>query len=141
MDAGIGVVAAIGAVRREFRRVEGVLKDIGIFVAADPAQGIKLVSSADHVGKESGKFEGADVESNSNVAQLLLQHCDKEASALFGRSLHGEVKADSIHCTVASCIQKFSRAFRIVLVAGDIAVIGPALRGQYAISGLRKLPP
>ena len=34
----IGVKAAVGAVRRELGGVEDVFEDVGIFVAADPAQ-------------------------------------------------------------------------------------------------------
>ena len=37
VDAGVGVVAAVGAVRRELRGVESVFEDVGVLVAADLA--------------------------------------------------------------------------------------------------------
>src|SRR5271155_2117067 len=79
-----GVIGAIGAIGGEFGRVEDVSKDVGIFVASDPAQGVQLIRSSDDIGKESGEFESANVEGDANFAQLLLQCGGHQPRALIG---------------------------------------------------------
>ena len=74
VDPRIGIETAVGAFGRESVGVKGVLKNIRIFVAADPAQRINLESAAGDVGKKCGELEGADVERNAHISQLLLQH-------------------------------------------------------------------
>ena len=68
----IRVLAAIGAFGRKFVGGERVLKNIGVFIPANPAQRIELKGALGHVGKEGGELVSTNVERDSHVAQLLL---------------------------------------------------------------------
>ena len=131
----IGEVSAVGAVGRELGGVENIFEDVGIFVAADPAQGIELEEAVGHVGKESREFEGANIERDSHLPQLLLQHRRHQPRAFFGGRLHGEMKANAVHLGISSLLEQLAGAGGIVVVGGHVAVVGPALRGQNAIGG------
>src|SRR6266436_7351370 len=74
VHARVGEVAAIGAVRRELGGMKSIFKNVGVFVAADPAQGIKLEEAVGHVGEEGREFKSANIERDSYFAQLWLQH-------------------------------------------------------------------
>src|SRR5574340_1575856 len=62
VGARVGIVATIGAIGRGLAGLEGVLEDIGIVVAPDPAQGIKLEGALGHVGEEGGELVAAGIE-------------------------------------------------------------------------------
>src|SRR5258706_4058221 len=68
----IRIRAAVGAVGRELRRVKGVFEDVGIFVASNPAQPIKLKSAMSYVGEKRCELEAANVEHDPHLTQLLL---------------------------------------------------------------------
>src|SRR5712691_8640185 len=139
--ARIGIVAAIGTVRRKLGGMKCVLEDVRVFVAADPAQGIKLVRAAGHVGKEGGEFKCTDVERNAYVAQLLLQDGCDQTRGFLGGSLHDQVKSDVVDWAIAGGIENLPRALGIVLVRGHIRVVRPTLRRQYAPRWLREATP
>ena len=61
-----------------------IFEDVGVFVPADPAQGIKLKEALLDIGEERSEFECADVEFDANFTQLLLKNGCEEARALLG---------------------------------------------------------
>ena len=64
--------------------MKDVFEDVRVFVAADPAQGIKLEQAMGHVGEKGREFEGPDIERDFHLAQLLLQHGCHQPRTLFG---------------------------------------------------------
>ena len=72
------------------------IKNIGIFVAANPAQPIELKRTMGHVGKESSEFEAANVERDANLAQLLLNDGDHQPRVFVGGRLHRNVEAYTV---------------------------------------------
>ena len=113
--------------------MKNVFEDVRIFVAADPAQGIKLKRSMGRRRKKKCEFEGANVERDADIPQLLLQHGSHEPSALLGRRLHGEMKTNAIHLRIARLLQQLPGARRIVIIGRHVAVIGPTFRRQNAV--------
>ena len=107
----------------------------GIFVAADPAQGIELEEAVGYVGEESREFEGANIERDSHLPQLLLQHRRHQARAFFGGRLHGEMKANAVHLRISRLLEQLAGAGGIVVIGRHVAVVSPALRGQNAVGG------
>src|SRR5208283_1090369 len=61
VDFRVGIVATIGAVRRKARRAETQRKNIRVFVAADPAQPVKLECTMGHVRKEGSELEATNI--------------------------------------------------------------------------------
>ena len=107
----------------------------GIFVAADPAQRIDLEEAVGHVGKKSRKFESANIERDSYLAQLLLQYRRHQPGALFGGRLHGEVEADAVYFRIFRLLEQLAGTGGIMVIGRHVAVVSPALRGQKAIGG------
>src|SRR5437588_10554758 len=68
----IAVVTAVGAPGREAAAGEDSFKNVGVLIAADPAQRIKLEGSFGHVGIKGGELHGTNVELDAYRAQLLL---------------------------------------------------------------------
>ena len=68
----IAVVTAVGAPGREAAGGEDSFKNVGILIAADPAQRIKLEGSFGHVGIKGGELHRTNVEFDTYRAQLLL---------------------------------------------------------------------
>src|SRR5438067_863881 len=72
VNLGIAVVTAVGAPGREAAAGEDSLKNVGVLIAADPAQRIKLEGSFAHVGIKGGELHGVDSQFDTYGAQLLL---------------------------------------------------------------------
>src|SRR5207253_6152921 len=68
----IAVVTAVGAPGREAAGGEDSFKNVGVLIAPDPAQRIKLEGSFGHVGIKGGELHGTNVELDAYRAQLLL---------------------------------------------------------------------
>src|SRR5208282_5365482 len=62
----IGIKSAICPLGRESVGMKGILENVRIFIAADPAQRIKLESAAGDVGKKSSELKRANVERNAH---------------------------------------------------------------------------
>src|ERR1700746_2377908 len=88
-------MAAIGALRREARARERVTEDVGLLVAADPAQRVHLERPASHVGIEGGEFVTPQIKSDAHPGKLLLQYGGQQARAFVGAGLHREMKAEA----------------------------------------------
>ena len=88
-----------------------------------------------HIGEESRELEGANIERDSHLPQLLLQHRRHQPRAFFRGRLHGQVKANAVHLGISRLLQQLAGAVGIVVIGGHIAVVGPALRRQKAIGG------
>ncbi len=73
-----------------------MLEDVGVFVAADPAQGKELERAASDVGVKRGEFKAADIERNAHFAQLLLENGGEQARGFLGRGLHVQVEAVTV---------------------------------------------
>src|SRR5258708_14277240 len=96
IDLRIGIETAVCAFGRESVGVKGVFKNIRVFVPADPAQRIKLESAARDIRKKCSELEGANVDRNTHIPQLLLQHRGQQPGGLFGGCLHRQVKANAV---------------------------------------------
>src|ERR1700691_1086290 len=131
----------LGAVRRDSRRMKCILENIGIFIAADPAQPVHLKSPANHVGKEGGEFEGANLEHDADRAQLLLHHRDHQARVLIGRGFYGDVKPNSIEQWITGGVEHGVGLRRVVIVGLHIAVVRPALWWKDAACELSLIAP
>lgn len=56
IDAGIRIVTAISSLRRKAAGAVGIAKDVGVFIAANPTQGVDLKCSSGYVRVEGPKF-------------------------------------------------------------------------------------
>src|SRR5437763_6726579 len=72
VNSRIAVVTAVGAPGREAAGGEDSFKNVGVLIAANPAQRIKLEGALGHVGIKGGELHGADVQFDTYRAQLLL---------------------------------------------------------------------
>src|ERR1700678_4314736 len=134
IDAGIevwiGIESAIRALGRESVGVKGILKNVGVFISANPAQGIKLKSATCDVGKKSSKLKGANIERDANVPQLLLQDRRQKAGRLFRGCLHRQVKTQAVASGIPGGVQQLARFCWIVGVSCYVLVVSPALRWE-----------
>src|ERR1700694_2130890 len=101
IDPRIGIETAVRAFGRESVGVKRVLKNIRIFIPADPTQRIKLESAASDIRKKSSKLERANVERNAHIPQLLLEHRRQQSRGFLGGRLHRQVKADAVTSPIA----------------------------------------
>ncbi len=90
-----------------------------------------------YVGEERAKLEAANVERDSDLAQLLLDHGHHQARVLIGGSLHGDVEAHAIHRGISGGVEQLLCLAGIVVIGWHVAVVCPALRGKNAARGLR----
>ncbi len=135
VNSRVGEVSAVGAVGRELGGVKKIFEDVGVFVASDPAQRIELEEAVGHVGEKGREFEGTNIECDSYLPQLLLQHGRHQARALLGGRFHGEVKAHTVYLAITRLLEQLAGARGIVVIGRHVAVVGPALRGQNAVGG------
>src|ERR1700687_1431861 len=96
IDPRIGIETTVCAFRRESAGVKRGLKNIRVFIPADPTQRKKLESAAIDIRKKCSKLERANVERNAHIPQLLLQNRRQQARRLFGGRLHRQMKANAV---------------------------------------------
>ena len=80
----ISIVAAIGAVGREFFGAEDEFENVGVIVAAYPALCVNLKAAVGDVRIERGVFLRAQLESDSYLLPLGLQNFAIEARGFVG---------------------------------------------------------
>src|SRR5215475_7775621 len=88
IDLRIDVIAAVGMLGRKARGVKGVIEDVGILVAANPAERVELKRSFVHVGIKRSELETAYIQRYSHHAELLLQGRGQQSRGFDRRSLH-----------------------------------------------------
>src|SRR5580692_4604822 len=133
IDTRVGVISAIGAVRRELGRMKNILENVRVFITSNPSQRVQLIGTARDIGKESGKFESANVEDNANIAQLLLDYCSHQPRTLFSRSFHAEMQAHAVYRWVSGLIEQVSCSVGIVVVVRYISVVSPTLGRKQTV--------
>ena len=138
---GIGVESSIRALGSEALGREHVLEDVGIEIAAYPAQRMKLICAFRDVGVEGGELEAVNVERDSDGAQLLLKNGGQQSRRLFRRRLHRKVKAHAVLRGIPSFVEQLARERGVVRVLGYIGIVGPMLRRQYAVGRTRLVTP
>src|SRR5215831_12643719 len=79
INFGVGIECAIGALGWKASRVEYVLEEVRVLVSADPAHRVHLIGALGDVAKERRELEGANVERDASLAQLLLEHGGEQA--------------------------------------------------------------
>src|SRR5262249_46342683 len=123
----VGIEASICSFGGKLGRVERILEDVWVLVAADPAQGIQLKGTLSHICKKRRKLERPDVQHNPDIAQLLLHDCGHQARPFIRGRLYREVKAHSVDWSVSRFIQQLVGPRRIVVVVRNLVSVGPAL--------------
>ena len=118
-----------------------IFENIGIFIAADPAQSIHLKRSVLHIGEKRRKLKAADIERNSHLSQLLLHDGDHHARVGISRSLHGDVKAHPIHRGISRRVEQLPGLLRVMFVGRNVAVVSPALHRKNTACRLRLISP
>src|SRR5664279_1912186 len=141
IDARVGVKPAVCTFWREAVGVEGVFKDIRIFIAPNPAQRVELKCAACHVRKKGCGLKSTNIQRNTHIPKLLLQYCRQQTSGFFGRCLHGEMKADAIMGGIPCSIKNLTSGFGIVRISDYVSIVRPALRRQDAERRLRETAP
>src|SRR5271154_3258594 len=119
--------------------MEYVFKDVRVFVPTDPAQSVQLICTADNIGKKRRELERANVQSDANLAQLLLQNSRNQPWAFLGRGFHSEMKTHAVDGRISRLFEQLPRLLGIVIVARDISVVGPTLRRKQAVSRPREI--
>src|SRR6266700_6510053 len=114
---------------REAGRVEGIVKNVRVFIAADPAQRVDLKRAFHHVGIKSGEFKAADIERNPDFSQLLLQYRRQQTRCFLRSGLHRKMKTSAVFSTlVSSSVKQSVGSVRIAGVMHHVTAVSPVLR-------------
>src|SRR6266478_2386062 len=99
------------------------VKDVRVLIAPDPTQSVELKGAVNYIGEKRRRLEAADVQNNSDLAQLLLHDCDHQPCALDGGSFHGDVKTHAISERIAGRVKQRPSFIGVVIVGRNVSVV------------------